>query len=117
MATAHIIHVFSGFLQYLAGALKCLLAQGHSHKNSRGLIQCGLNPGPLDFKSNTLPLSHAGPIRRKSRKSEYSSFLLSHNDLYPPFTKIYFMLSMINHTTLTLSQTSPGFYVSAVQVF
>ena len=34
-ATAHIIHVFSGFHQYLAGALKCL-AQGHSHEKPRG---------------------------------------------------------------------------------
>ena len=25
-------------------------------------IQCGSNPGPLDYKSNTLPLSHAGPL-------------------------------------------------------
>ena len=24
-------------------------------------IQCGLNPGPLDYESTTLTLSHAGP--------------------------------------------------------
>ena len=24
-------------------------------------IQCGSNPGPLDYESNTLPLSHVGP--------------------------------------------------------
>ena len=24
-------------------------------------IQCGSNPGPLDYDSNTLPLSHTGP--------------------------------------------------------
>ena len=25
-------------------------------------IQCGSNSGPLDYESNTLPLSHAGPL-------------------------------------------------------
>ena len=25
-------------------------------------IQCGSNPGPLIYESNTLPLSHAGPV-------------------------------------------------------
>ena len=32
-------------------------------------IQCGSNPGPLDYESNTLPPSHAGPlpIDQKSR--------------------------------------------------
>ena len=39
--------------------LKCL-AQGHSHEKTRR-IQCGSNPGPLDYESNTLPLSHMGP--------------------------------------------------------
>ena len=33
-ATAHIIHVFTCFYQYLAGALNCL-AQGHSHEKTR----------------------------------------------------------------------------------
>ena len=43
----------------LGWALKSL-AQGHSHeKNQR--IQCGSNPGTLNYESNTLPLSHAGP--------------------------------------------------------
>ena len=36
------------------------LAQGHSHEKTQR-IQCGSNPGPLDYESNTLPLSHAGP--------------------------------------------------------
>ena len=57
--TFHIIRVFPGFHQYYAGALKCL-AQGHSHEKPQR-IQCGANPGPLDYESNTLPLSHAGP--------------------------------------------------------
>ena len=43
----------------LGWALKCL-AQGHSHEKSQR-IQCGSNPGTLDYKSNTLPLSHVGP--------------------------------------------------------
>ena len=43
----------------LGRALKCL-AQGHSHEKTQR-IQCGSNPGPLDYESNTLPLSHVGP--------------------------------------------------------
>ena len=43
----------------LGRALKCL-AQGHSHEKTQR-IQCGSNPGPLDYESNTLPLGHAGP--------------------------------------------------------
>ena len=59
-ATGHIINVFPGFHQHQAGTLKCL-AQGHSHeKNQR--IQCGSNPGLIDYESNTLPQSHAAPI-------------------------------------------------------
>ena len=51
-ATDHIVHV-------LGWALKCL-AQGHSHEKTQR-IQYSSNPGPLDYESNTLPLSHAGP--------------------------------------------------------
>ena len=43
----------------LGRALKCL-AKGHSHEKTQR-IQCGSNPGPLDYKSKTLPLSHADP--------------------------------------------------------
>ena len=43
----------------LGWALKCL-AQGHSREKTQR-IQCGSNPGPLDYESNTLPLSHVGP--------------------------------------------------------
>ena len=43
----------------LGWALKCL-AQGHSHEKTQR-IRCCLNPGPLDYESNTLPLSHASP--------------------------------------------------------
>ena len=40
-ATAHIIHVFPGFQQYKAWALKCL-AQGHSQENPEpGIEQFG----------------------------------------------------------------------------
>ena len=42
----------------LGWALKCL-AQWHSHEKTQR-IQCGSNPGPLDYESNTLPLSHVG---------------------------------------------------------
>ena len=44
----------------LGWALKCL-AQGHSHEKTQR-IQCSSNPGPLDYESNTLPLSHEGPM-------------------------------------------------------
>ena len=48
------------FHQYLAGALKCL-AQGHSHeKNPEDPVW--LKPRTMDCESNTLPLSHAGPL-------------------------------------------------------
>ena len=43
----------------LGWALKCLV-QGHSREKTQR-IQCCSNPGPLDYESNTLPLSHAGP--------------------------------------------------------
>ena len=43
----------------LGWALKCL-AQGHSYEKTQR-IQCGSNPGPLHYKSTTLPLSHVGP--------------------------------------------------------
>ena len=44
----------------LGWALKCL-AQGHSHEKTQR-IQCGSNPAPLDYKSNTLLLSHTGSL-------------------------------------------------------
>ena len=58
-ATAHIIHVLLGFTSTRLGALKCL-AQGHSHEKTQR-VQCGSNPEPLEYVSNTLPLSHVGP--------------------------------------------------------
>ena len=44
----------------LGWALKCL-AQGHSLESTQR-IQCSSNPGSLDYDSNTLPLSHVGPL-------------------------------------------------------
>ena len=52
----------------LGWALKCL-AQGHSHEKIQR-IQCGSNPGPLDYESNTLPLHHAGPTVLKEKAYE-----------------------------------------------
>ena len=43
----------------LGWALKCL-AEGDSHEKTQR-IQCGSNPGPLDYESNASPLSHVGP--------------------------------------------------------
>ena len=51
----------SRFSPVLGWALKCL-AQGHSHEKTKR-IQCGSNPGPLDYESKTLPLGHAGPAQ------------------------------------------------------
>ena len=56
MATAHIIQVFLFFHQYYD-----VLPKDNSQRKSQG-IQCGSNPGPLDYKSNTLQLSYAGPL-------------------------------------------------------
>ena len=57
---------FLGFTITRLGALKCL-AQRHSHEKTQR-IQCCSNPGPLDYESNTLPLSHARPLRRRRRR-------------------------------------------------
>ena len=55
----------------LGWALKCL-AQGHSQEKTQR-IQCGSNPGPLDYKSNILPLGQAGPyIINESTKFRYN---------------------------------------------
>ena len=32
-----------------------------THLRKAKRVLCGSNPGPLDYESNTLPLSHAGP--------------------------------------------------------
>ena len=54
----------------LGWALKCL-AQGHSHEKTQR-IQCGLNPGPLDYESSTLPMSHVGPLVRVENTDKYA---------------------------------------------
>ena len=53
------LFMFSWVSPVLGWVLKCL-AQGHSREKTQR-IQCGSNPGPLDYESNTFPLSHAGP--------------------------------------------------------
>ena len=52
----------------LGWALKCL-AQGHSHEKTKR-IQCSSNPGPLDYESNTLPLSHVRPAHANGDKTQ-----------------------------------------------
>ena len=54
------LFVLSWVSPVLGWALKCLV-QGHSHEKTQR-IQCGSNPGPLDYESNTLPLSRMGPL-------------------------------------------------------
>ena len=53
-ATAHIIHVFLGFTSTWLELWSVL------PKEKIQRIQCGSNPGPLDYESNTLSLSHTG---------------------------------------------------------
>ena len=59
-ATAHIIHVFLGFTSTRLGSEVSCPRTLPRKKTQR--IQCGSNPGPLDYESNTLPLGHAGPL-------------------------------------------------------
>ena len=40
-------------------------------KNQR--IQCSSNPGTLDFKSNTLPLSHPGPLTHSHKITPFDA--------------------------------------------
>ena len=105
MATIHIIHAFLGFTSTRLGSeVSC--PRTLPKKTHR--IQWGSNPGPLDYESNTLPLSHVGPCclwsmvyqtilgynnpRKKGfwkncRKGENvghtAFFCFSHNVLYP----------------------------------
>ena len=37
-------------------------------------IRCGSNPGPLDYESKTLPLSHAGPLVTKWLSKNLQNF-------------------------------------------
>ena len=75
-ATVHMVHVFPGFHQYQAGALKCF-AQGHSNEKTQR-IQSGSNPGPLEYESNTLPLSHAGAPDIYRTKTDITLIFLEH---------------------------------------
>ena len=45
-------------------------------------IQCGSNPGPLDYESNTLPLSHVGPNIFQDSFNKISSQQLTHGRSY-----------------------------------
>ena len=62
----------------LGWALKCL-AQGHSHEKTQR-IQCGSNPGPRDYESNTLPLSHVGPVF-KSVRLKYTYWYMKYTNV------------------------------------
>ena len=95
----------------LGWALKCL-AQGHSHEKTER-IQCGLNPGPLDYESNTLPLSHAGPFTSKNQQTSGS---------FGPCKIMRDSRMGLNfiweeNNASTLSPTSPVFYMFACKSF
>ena len=64
-ATAHIIHVFPGFHQYYAGALKCL-AQGHSQENPG-------DPVRLEPKTPGLLVKHLTTEPRRTQNLSQTS--------------------------------------------
>ena len=67
----------------LGWALKCL-AQAHSPEKTQR-IQCGSNPGSLDYESNTLPLSHLGPFFIENIYNRYIVLLAQwYTNLLPP---------------------------------
>ena len=78
-------------------------------------INCGSNPGPPGYMSHRLPLSHTG--LKVETMAKYWK-LLQHK-----YKIGHMSVTTKGHTIdcdsvhLTLSQTSPGFYVSAVQAF
>ena len=84
----------------LGSALKCL-AQGHSHKKTQR-IQCGSNQGPLDCKSNTLPLSHVGPYKQKKVTSIFCFSHYAFTDLYR-----FHSLRMLSITSKFMSFVNP----------
>ena len=126
----------------LGWALKCL-AQGHSHEKTQR-IQCGSNPGPLDYESNILPLSHAGHY--DGRQTQHDHNTLCSGELKMLVAGIYFFFHIVfkhflswvvkvrilwpkgvrlepfkkrqlSNFSASLSEASPNFYVSAVQIF
>ena len=58
-ATAHIIHSFLGFTSSRL-ELWSVLPKDRPTKKPQDPVQS--NPGPLNYQSTTLPLSHAGPL-------------------------------------------------------
>ena len=60
MAKAHIIHVFPVF-PVLSWGSEVSCPRTLPQKTQR--TQCGSNPAPLDEESNTLPLTHAVPLK------------------------------------------------------
>ena len=56
LSTVHIINVFPGFLPVLGlgSEVSCRRTLPQKKKKKKPhRIQCGLNPGPLDYESNT----------------------------------------------------------------
>ena len=72
-------------------ALKCL-AQGHSHEKTQR-IQSASNPGPLDYESNTLPLSNAGPTT--ARKLSFLPTELNIFDIRQHYVRILFIFQRL----------------------
>ena len=55
-------------------------------------IRCGSNPGPLDYESNTLPLSHAGPPFLCSLILIHTVYINSLMEPWLSGTKVYYCI-------------------------
>ena len=54
--------LFMSFLGFTSTRLGSEVSCPRTLQRKTQRIQCGSNPGPLDYEKNTLPLSHAGPL-------------------------------------------------------
>ena len=89
-------------LSWVSPVLSCgseCLALGHSHEKTQR-IQCGSNPGPLDYESNTLPLSHAGPLKSILGQTKIGVWLLV--DYFKNITIIFFVILLSKMTFFVL---------------
>ena len=76
-------------------------------------IQRGSNPGPLDYESNTLPLSHGGPqYNIVNRNSFVMGWCITILCLYNVQT-----LRIVLHSTIDLLQNLSGIVDSSIIMF
>ena len=65
----------SWFLQALGWGSEVSCPRTFQRKAKR--IQCGSNPGPLNYEAYTLPPSHAGPAKQKADRLGKFSMILN----------------------------------------